>query len=77
MAHYEYSTEVWDFQFEQAQGANREAARLWPNHCKQNGWMQFYGGRSAERAMLLDSVYAGMTGRYKKVITTHTAWRGL
>lgn len=76
VAHYEYSNEVWNFQFEQAQWANREAARLWPDYLNQDGWMQFYGGRAAEMAQLLDVVYAGATN-YRKVITTHTAWHGL
>ncbi|MGR3247975.1 MAG: hypothetical protein ACU0DH_08700 [Paracoccus sp. (in: a-proteobacteria)] len=75
-AHYEYSNEVWNFQFEQAQWAIRQGERLWPDYIGQDGWMQFYGGRAAEMASLLDKAYAGATG-YCKVITTHTAWRGL
>ncbi|WP_410219395.1 hypothetical protein [Paracoccus sp. (in: a-proteobacteria)] len=77
VAYYEYSNEVWNFQFEQAHWANQQAEALWPDHIGQDGWMQFYGGRSAEMAMLLDGVYAGTMGRHRKVITTHTAWRGL
>lgn len=77
VAHYEYSNEVWNFQFDQAHWANQQAEALWPEHVDQDGWMQFYGGRAAEMAMLLDAVYADTAGRHKKVITTHTAWQGL
>lgn len=76
VAYYEFSNEVWNFQFEQAQWANRQALALWPDYQNQDGWMQFYGGRAAEMASLLDVAYAGATG-YRKVITTHTAWQGL
>lgn len=77
VAYYEYSNEVWNFQFDQARWANQQAPALWPDHGGEDGWMQFYGGRAAEMAMLVDDVHAGTIGRHKKVITTHTAWQGL
>ncbi|TJZ90835.1 hypothetical protein FA743_13065 [Paracoccus gahaiensis] len=71
-AHYEYSNEVWNFQFEQTQWALQQAEALWPG--QGDGWMQFYGGKSVEMALLLDAVYADAPERYRKVITAHTAW---
>lgn len=76
-ARYEYSNEVWNFMFGQAQWANEQALRLWPDYVNQDGWMQFYGARASEMAILIDQVYSGTTGRHRKVITTHTAWLGL
>lgn len=76
-AYYEYSNEVWNWQFGQAQWANQEALKLWPGYVNQDGWMQFYGGRVAEMAQLIDTVYEGSTKPYKKVITTQTGYNGL
>lgn len=71
-AYFEYSNEVWNFQFEQTQWALRQAETRWPG--QGDGWMQVYGGRAAEMAQLLDAVYACDPHRYRKVITAHTAW---
>lgn len=76
-AHYEYSNEVWNWQFQQANYANEQALVLWPDYVNQDGWMQWYGGKVAEMAMLLDTVYSGSTRLYKKVITTQTGYNGL
>lgn len=72
VAHYEYSNEVWNFQFEQAQWALKQAEARWPD--QGDGWMQVYGGRSADMAVLLDAVHGDEPARYRKVITAHTAW---
>ena len=74
-AHYEFSNEVWNWQFEQAQWANRQGQALWPG--QGDAWVQYYAGRSTEMADLLDAVYAGTTGRYRKVLSTQTGYRGL
>ena len=74
-AHYEFSNEVWNWQFEQAQWANRQGQALWPG--QGDAWVQYYAGRSTEMANLLDAVYAGTTGRYRKVLSTQTGYRGL
>lgn len=74
-AHYEFSNEVWNWQFEQAQWANRQGQALWPG--QGDAWVQYYAGRSTEMADLLDAVYAGTTGRHRKVLTTQTGWIGL
>ncbi|CAM3117689.1 hypothetical protein PANO111632_04230 [Paracoccus nototheniae] len=71
-AYYEYSNEVWNFQFEQCHWALQQAEALWPG--QGDGWMQVYGGKSADMAVLLDAVYGCDASRYRKVITAHTAW---
>lgn len=71
-AWYEFSNEVWNFQFGQTQWALQQAEAQWPG--QGDGWMQYYGGRAAEMAVLLDAVYADAPDRLRKVITAHTAW---
>lgn len=72
VATYEYSNEVWNFIFDQAHWAAAEAQRLWK--IEGDGWMQFYGGRCAEMAIILNSVYTGTTGRFRKTMGAHTSW---
>ncbi|TGN51047.1 hypothetical protein E4L95_17065, partial [Paracoccus liaowanqingii] len=73
---FEYSNEVWNFQFEQAQWAHQQGQRLWPG--QSDAWVQFYGMKSAEMARIVDQVYgANVNDLVNKVIATHTAWQGL
>jgi hypothetical protein len=74
-AHFEFSNEVWNWQFEQAIWAEDGALARWGDH--PDGWMQFYGMRSAQMAQILDDVYEGREAQLFKILTTHTAWRGL
>lgn len=74
-AHFEFSNEVWNWQFEQAQWADDGAMARWGDH--PDGWMQFYGMRSAQMAQILDDVYQGQEDQLFKILSTHTAWRGL
>lgn len=74
-AWYEYSNEVWNFGFPQAQWAADQARALWPS--AGDGFMQFYAARSVEMAKILDRVHAGSPVGHVKVISTHTHWLGL
>lgn len=74
-AWYEYSNEVWNFGFVQAQWAVEQARELWPS--AGDGFMQFYAARSIEMANILDRVHAGSQVGHVKVISTHTHWLGL
>jgi len=76
-AHYEYSNEVWNWQFSQAHYALAQATELWPDSAGGDGYMQFYGGRVAEMSMLINAVYAGTTNRHYNVMAVHTGWMGL
>lgn len=73
---FEYSNEVWNWQFGQAQWAHREGQKLWPN--QGDAWVQYYGMKAAEMATIIDQVYGpDVNDQVNKVIATHTAWQGL
>ena len=74
--YFEYSNEVWNWQFDQAQYANAQGQALWPG--QGDAWVQFYGMKSAEMAGIIDSVYGpDVDDRVFKVITTQTGYLGL
>lgn len=73
---FEYSNEVWNFQFDQAQWAHQQGQRLWPG--QGDAWVQFYGMKAAEMARIVDQVYGpNVNDLVNKVIATHTGWQGL
>jgi hypothetical protein len=73
---FEYSNEVWNWQFEQAQWANVEGQKLWLG--QGDAWVQFYGMKAAEMAAIVNQVYGpNVDEMVNKVIATHTAWHGL
>ncbi|MTH64806.1 hypothetical protein [Paracoccus shanxieyensis] len=74
-AHYEYSNEVWNSQFDQSLWAIEQARQLWPG--QGDGFMQIYAARSVEMARILDQVHAQNRATCVKVISTHTHWQGL
>ncbi len=75
-AYFEYSNEVWNFQFEQAQWAYRQGSMLWPE--QGDAWIQFQASKVSEMAQVLDQVFEGEPeGRLSKVISTQTGWLGL
>lgn len=74
-AHVEFSNEVWNWQFKQAQWAEDEAKKRWHEDSK---WVEFYGMRAAQMAEIWDEVFgAEAPQRLVKVISTHTGWLGL
>ncbi len=75
-AHFEFSNEVWNFTFGQARDSAADAEIRFGGEVEA-GWVQEYGARSAEMAMILDDVYAGEEDRLVKTIATHTGWPGL
>jgi len=74
-AHVEYSNEVWNWQFDQAQWAHEEGRKIWPD--EGTAWVQFAAGRAVEMARIIDQVFAGQADRVVKVIATQTGWMGL
>ena len=76
-AHVEYSNEVWNFLFEQAHWAAAEARALWGDRAEGDGWMQFYGHRSAEMATIWSDIFAEDMSRLVRVFGVHTGWGGL
>ncbi|UWR45686.1 hypothetical protein [Phaeobacter inhibens] len=74
-AYVEYSNEVWNWQFEQAVWADDQARARWGG---QDLWMQFYGGRAAEVAMIWTEVFGDAAeDRLVRVVSTQTGWLGL
>lgn len=75
-AHFEYSNEVWNWGFQQAQWADQNGKKLWPD--EGSAWVQFYAGKAVEMAKVIDNVYGDAADdRVVKVIATQTGWLGL
>jgi len=73
-AYVEFSNEVWNWQFTQAQWAEQQAQNHWSG---ENLWMQFNGGRAAEMAEIWSEIFADDMTRLVRVISTQTGWLGL
>lgn len=74
-AYVEFSNEVWNWQFTQAQWADGMARARWGENDK---WMQFYGLRAAEVAGIWSEVFGDSAeDRLVNVISTQTGWLGL
>lgn len=74
-AYVEYSNEVWNWQFEQAHWTEEMGQARWG---EQYSWLQFYGMRSAEMAVIWKEVFgADAADRLVTVISTQTGWLGL
>nr|WP_314262200.1 hypothetical protein [uncultured Devosia sp.] len=74
-AHVEFSNEVWNWMFSQADWANRNAVARWGEG---SSWVQYYGLRASQMAEIWDEVYGDAAeDRVIKIISTHTAWHGL
>ncbi|WP_108395448.1 hypothetical protein [Devosia submarina] len=73
-AHVEFSNEVWNWEFEQAQWAEDRGMERWG---ESDTYAQFYAVRSLEMARIWDDVYgADADQRLVKVIATQTGWLG-
>ncbi|MWD29819.1 calcium-binding protein [Aquicoccus sp. SCR17] len=76
-AHVEYSNELWNFIFPQAQWAAKQAEDRWDTE-DDAAWIQFAGLRAAEVADIWrDSFGEGAEDRLVNVIGVHTGWQGL
>ena len=75
-AYIEYSNEVWNFTFPQAQWAAAQARARWGD--SDTGWMQFYGLRAAQVMDIVSEVFGDQAkDRLVRVVATHTGWQGL
>jgi hypothetical protein len=73
----EWSNEVWNFGFPQAQWALDQATTRWGT-AEDHAWMQFAGLRAAQVADIWARVYGDdARDRLVRVVGTHTAWIGL
>lgn len=76
-AHVEYSNEVWNWQFMQAQWAHAEGQARWGKNVE-DAWVQFYGMRASQMARTWREVYGdAAAARLKLILATHTGWTGL
>lgn len=76
-AHFEFSNEVWNWQFDQADYAHEKGQERWGDDVG-TAWVEWYGMRSAQMAQILDDVYGSEADdRLVKVISTQTAYEGI
>lgn len=71
----EYSNEVWNFGFPQAQYANEIGREMWPD--EGTAWMQYMAGRTHELCGIMKEVFAGQEERLRCVISPQTGWRDI
>ena len=73
-AHVEYSNEVWNWQFDQANWAEKQAKARWG---RDYAWVQHTADRATELADLGAMVFADAPERLVRVLATQTGWKGL
>jgi len=71
--YFEYSNEVWNWQFQQAHHAHRMGQQLFGNNVG-DAWVQYYGARSSEMAMIIRDVYKNSNKKFYTVLSAHTGW---
>lgn len=74
MVYYEYSNEVWNFQFAQTTYAQTQGNAIWPGDGSRNN--KWYGLRSAECMAIIRGVYNDAS-RWRGVIGTQTVSTGV
>ncbi|MBO9407019.1 calcium-binding protein [Shimia sp. R9_1] len=75
LAHVEYSNELWNWGFEQAQWVLREGEARWGKGSDVQ--MQFAGMKAAEMAQIWGDVFGeAAEARLSRVIAVHTGWPG-
>ncbi|KPP85338.1 MAG: Family of unknown function (DUF577) [Rhodobacteraceae bacterium HLUCCO07] len=74
----EYSNEMWNLAFPQAQWAVEQARERWGDAAGDDAWMQFTGMRAAEVMRVWGEVFTGEdAARLRRVVAVHTGWMGL
>lgn len=74
-AHVEFSNEIWNWQFQQAEWADRQAQERWGIR---DAWVQYGAVRAAEVASIWAEEFGDAAPeRLVRVIATHTGWLGL
>ena len=70
----EYSNEVWNWQFDQAEWAEARARARWGQKYK---GQDYYGMKTARMAEIWSEVFAGERDRLVVVVATQAGWLGL
>ncbi|MEQ8896899.1 MAG: hypothetical protein RID23_07380 [Roseovarius sp.] len=73
-AYVEYSNEVWNWQFTQAEWTEAQAQDRWGQRYK---GQDYYGMKTAQMAEIWADVFSGTRDRLITVISTQTGWLGL
>lgn len=73
--YFEFSNEVWNWQFEQARAADAEGQARFPG--VGTAWVQNYAGDAVTMAEIIDEIYGQNNPNVIKVLTTQTGWLGL
>jgi len=76
IAYVEFSNEVWNWQFEQAQYASQQGKAKWGQD-KDESYMNWYGMRTAQTCDIWKDVFKDNKQRVKCVISTQTGSQGL
>lgn len=77
-AYVEYSNELWNWGFRQAQWALARAEARWGANAADDAWMQFAGMKAGEMGHIWGEVFGAETdARLVRVAATHTDWPGL
>lgn len=71
-ASVEYSNEVWNWDFPQAQLANALGRELWPD--EGSAWVQYAAGRTSNMCRIWKEVFAGAGHRVRCLISPQTTW---
>lgn len=71
---FEFSNEVWNWSFAQADWAEQSARARWN---REWAWVQFGAVRAAEVMRQIDTIYAGDEARRVRVLGLFTGWIGL
>jgi hypothetical protein len=74
----EYSNELWNFMFPQAQWSLKRAEKRWGSSAGGDAWLQFAALRAARAMDIWSNVYGVRAKtRLVRVVATHTDWPGL
>jgi len=71
----EYSNEVWNWGFPQAQYAKERGKKLWPDDG--TAWVQYMAARTNNMCKLVHQVFVGDDQRVRCLISPQTGWREL
>lgn len=72
-ASVEYSNEVWNWGFPQAQYASTRGRELWPE--EGSAWVQYAAGRTSNMCAIWKDVFAGDEERVRCLISPQTGWK--
>jgi hypothetical protein len=73
--YFEFSNEVWNWQFNQAQEAHAEGQARFDG--VPDAWVQNYAADAVRMAHIIDDIYGANSTDAVRVIATQTGWQGL